>query len=202
MNRIKGTHIVLLIIILIALIWSVIKATSYGTWALEVTPAIIGILIIIFTYRRFRFTTLSYFIITVLAISMFIGGHYTYSKVPLFNWIKDEFHLHRNDYDRFGHFLKGFFTIVLREILLRKSCLHPSKWLIFITLSILLAISALYEIIEWLVAKILGRSAKDFLATQGDIWDSQWDMSLALLGGIIALLLLSRLHNRFLKKEE
>jgi putative membrane protein len=198
-NRIKMTHLILLIIVITAFTWSAIKAVDYFTWVLEVTPAILGILILLFSYHRFRFTTLSYVIITVLTIFMFIGGHYTYARVPLFNWIKDNFHLQRNEYDRFGHFAKGFFAIVVREILIRKSCLHPSKWLIFITLSIVLALSAIYEIIEWLVGEIVGRSAKDFLGTQGDVWDSEWDMSLAFLGGILCLLILSRLHNKLLK---
>lgn len=202
MKHIKISHFILLIIIILAFLWSVIHAYNYYTWTLEVAPAIAGILILVFTYHRFRFTTLCYIIVTILAILMFIGGHYTYAKVPFFSWIKDEFHWHRNNYDRFGHFAKGLFVIIIREILIRKSCLSPSKWLIFITLSITLAISALYEIVEWIVAKIVGRSAKQFLATQGDVWDSQWDMSATLIGAILSLLLLSYLHNRLLKKDE
>ncbi|MGE8205771.1 DUF2238 domain-containing protein [Heyndrickxia sp. NPDC080065] len=199
-NRIKVSHFILLLIIIGAFIWSSIKTTDYFTWVLEVSPVTIGLLILIFTYKRFRFTTLSYIIITVLSIFVFIGGHYIYERVPLFNWIKDVFHSHRNNYDRFGHFAKGFFAIIIREILIRTSCLQPSKWLIFITLSIVLAISSLYEILEWLASKIFGKSTKDFLGTQGDIWDSQWDMSLSLLGGILCLLILSKLHNKYLKK--
>ncbi|MBS4171759.1 DUF2238 domain-containing protein [Bacillus sp. FJAT-49736] len=198
--RINRIHLLLFSMIIIVFIWSSIKATDYFTWVLEVTPAVLGIFILVITYRKFPFTTLSYLIITILAIFMFIGGHYTYARVPLFHWFKEVLHTQRNEYDRFGHFAKGFFAIAIREILIRKSCLQPSKWLIFITLSFVLAISALYEIVEWLVAEILGRSAKDFLGTQGDVWDSEWDMSLSFLGGILCLILLSKLHNTFLKK--
>ncbi|HHT7238213.1 TPA: DUF2238 domain-containing protein, partial [Bacillus cereus] len=152
-------------------------------------------------YNKFRFTTLSYIIIAILAIIMFVGGHYTYSKVPFFNWIKDVFDLNRNHYDRFGHLIKGLFIIVIREILLRKTQLTKGPWLVTISISISLAIAALYEIIEWLAFKITkgGTVAKDFLGTQGDMWDAQWDMSLALVGSILALLTLSTLHNRLLK---
>jgi len=197
---INKIHVFLLLIIVVVFIWSSIKAVDYFTWFLEVTPAVLGILILLITYPKFHFTTLSYLIITLLAIFMFIGGHYTYARVPLFNWFKEVFHTQRNEYDRFGHFSKGFFAIVIREVLIRKSCLQPSKWLIIITLSFILAISALYEIIEWLASEVLGRSAKDFLGTQGDIWDSEWDMSLAFVGGMMCLLLLSSLHNKFPRK--
>ena len=201
MKNVKFSHFFLFIIIFIFLLWSVIQANDYFTWMLEVSPAVIGLLVLLFTYTRFRLTTLSYLIITILVVLMFIGGHYTYADVPLFSWLKGEFHLQRNNYDRFGHFAKGSFIIVIRELLLRNTCIKPSKWMICITLSIILAISAIYEIIEWLVAKIVGRSAKSFLATQGDVWDSQWDMSLTFIGAILSLLLLSKLHNRIMNKE-
>ncbi|WP_078410378.1 DUF2238 domain-containing protein [Priestia abyssalis] len=196
-------HLYLLLVVISVFIWSVIKPARYSTWALEVGPAIIGLIIVIAAYNKFRLTTLSYVIITILAVSMFVGGHYIYSKVPLFDWIKDVYDLKRNHYDRFGHLLKGLFAIVLREILLRKTELTKGPWLFTIVISMSLAISALYEIIEWLVSKITkgGRASKDFLGTQGDIWDTQWDMLWTLIGSIVALLLLSRLHDRLLKKE-
>ncbi|PEI69806.1 hypothetical protein CN674_22335 [Bacillus toyonensis] len=196
-------HLFLLLIVTTVFIWSVIKPTRYSSWAAEAIPAVLGLIIIIAIYNRFRFTTLSYIIIAILAIIMFIGGHYTYSKVPLFNWIKDVFDLNRNHYDRFGHLIKGLVTIVIREILLRKTQLTEGPWLVTISISISLAIAALYEIIEWLAFKIAkgGKAAKDFLGMQGDIWDAQWDMSLALVGSILALLTLSTLHNRLLKKK-
>ncbi|MCX2827239.1 DUF2238 domain-containing protein [Bacillus pseudomycoides] len=203
-DKSKMIHLFLLLIVTAVFIWSVIKPARYSTWAAEAIPAVLGLIIIIAIYNKFRFTTLSYIVIAILAIIMFIGGHYTYSKVPLFNWIKDVFDLNRNHYDRFGHLIKGLFTIVIREILLRKTQLTEGPWLVTISISISLAIAALYEIIEWLAFKITkgGTAAKDFLGTQGDMWDAQWDMSLALVGSILALLTLSKLHNRLLKKNE
>ncbi|MCU4759479.1 MULTISPECIES: DUF2238 domain-containing protein [unclassified Bacillus (in: firmicutes)] len=202
-DKSKMIHLFLLLIVTTVFIWSVIKPARYSSWAAEAIPAVLGLIIIIAIYNKFRFTTLSYIIIAILAIIMFIGGHYTYSKVPLFNWIKDAFDLNRNHYDRFGHLIKGFFTIVIREILLRKTQLSEGPWLVTISISTSLAIAALYEIIEWLAFKIAkgGKAAKDFLGMQGDIWDAQWDMSLALVGSILALLTLSTLHNRLLKKK-
>lgn len=203
-DKSKMIHLFLLLVVTAVFIWSVIKPARYSTWAAEAIPAVLGLIIIIAIYNKFRFTTLSYIIIAILAIIMFVGGHYTYSKVPLFNWIKDVFELNRNHYDRFGHLLKGLFTIVVREILLRKTQLTKGPWLVTISISISLAIAALYEIIEWIAFKITkgGTAAKDFLGTQGDVWDAQWDMSLALVGSSLALLTLSTLHNRLLKKNE
>ncbi|TQR18685.1 DUF2238 domain-containing protein [Psychrobacillus vulpis] len=191
----------LLIVVTIVFIWSVIKPAEYLSWLAEVIPAVVVIIILIATYHKFRLTTLSYLIIAILSILTFIGGHYTYSEVPLFNWIKEEFHLQRNNYDRFGHFLKGLAAIVVREILIRMTPLSKGAWLFSITTSITLAIAALYEIIEWLSTKVStgGRVSKDFLGMQGDKWDAQWDMSLALVGSILALIFFSKLHDKFLK---
>lgn len=196
-------HFILLLIVLAVFIWSAIKPVGYRIWTLEVLPAVIGLLVVITIYKKFQLTTLSYLIIAILSIFTFIGGHYTYSEVPFFDWIKDDFDFKRNHYDRFGHFLKGLLIIVIREILVRTSPLSKGKWLIFLSLSVSLAISALYEIIEWLVSVIThgGKASKDFLGTQGDIWDSQWDMSLTFAGSIIALILLSSLHNKYLLKK-
>ncbi|MBJ8055761.1 DUF2238 domain-containing protein [Bacillus cereus] len=203
-DKSKMIHLFLLLIVTAVFIWSVIKPARYSTWAAEAIPAVLGLIILIATYNKFRLTTLSYIIIAILAIIMFIGGHYTYSKVPLFNWIKDVFDLNRNHYDRFGHLIKGLFAIVIREILLRKTQLTEGPWLVTISISISLAIAALYEIIEWITFKITkeGTAAKDFLGMQGDIWDAQWDMSLAFVGSILGLLTLSTLHNRLLKRNE
>jgi len=195
-------HLFFFFVVLAVLIWSAIKPASYLTWVLEVSPAVVGLIIVIATYRRFQLTTLSYAIIMVLAISMFIGGHYIYSKVPLFNWMKETFHWQRNHYDRFGHLLKGLFAIVLREMVLRKTPLPKGGWLTTIVLSMSLAIAALYEIIEWLVGTLAkqGKAVKDFLGTQGDPWDTQWDMLLCFVGSILALLLLTNVHDKLLKK--
>ncbi|MEK3993516.1 DUF2238 domain-containing protein [Psychrobacillus sp. FSL K6-2365] len=195
-------HINLLIIVILVLIWSAINPLDYLDWLAEVSPGLVIIIILTLTYRNFRFTTLSYFIIVFLCILTFIGGHYTYSEVPLFNWIKEEFDLKRNHYDRMGHFFKGFSAIVVRELLLRLTPLSNGAWLFGITTSIILSIAALYEIIEWLSTKISkgGKAAKDFVGMQGDQWDAQWDMALAFTGCLIALLILSKWHNKLLKK--
>lgn len=201
-NKHRKIHVILLFIVLIIFIWSVIKPASYLDWLAEVSPAVVAIIIVVAIYNKFRFTTFSYIIIAILSILTFIGGHYTYSEVPLFNWIKEEFHLKRNDYDRFGHFLKGLMAIVIREILIRKTPLVKGAWLTGITISIMLAIAALYEIIEWLSTKFSKGSnvAKDFLGMQGDRWDAQWDMLSAFLGTILTLLLFTKLHDKLLKK--
>lgn len=201
-DKSTNVHLYLLIITIIVFIWSIIKPASYLDWMAEVSPAFIGIIIVVATYNKFRLTTLSYFIIAILSILMFIGGHYTYSKVPLFNWIKDVYDLKRNHYDRFGHLLKGLFSIVIRELLIRKTPLAQGPWLFGITTSISLAIASLYEIIEWIFSKVTkgGKTAKEFLGSQGDIWDAQWDMLFALVGSILALFILSKLHDRLLLK--
>jgi len=199
----KKLHFSLLLVVIIVFIWSVIKPATYLDWLAEVSPAVVVLIIVIATYNKFRFTTLSYFIIALLSILTFIGGHYTYSEVPLFNWIKDAFDLKRNNYDRFGHLLKGLSAIVVRELLLRHTQLTKGAWLFGITTSIVLAVAALYEIIEWLSTKISkgGEVSKDFLGMQGDKWDAQWDMSLALVGTILALLIFSKLHDKLLKNK-
>ena len=154
LEKISKVHIALLLVVTIIFIWSVIKPVSYLDWLAEVSPGVVILIIVIATYNKFRFTTLSYFIIAILSILTFIGGHYTYSEVPFFNWIQDEFDLQRNNYDRFGHFLKGLSAILIRELLLRKTQLTRGAWLFGITVSIVLAVAALYEIIEWLSTKI------------------------------------------------
>ena len=196
-------HVILLLIVVIIFVWSVIKPATYLDWFAEVSPAVVAIIIVVAIYNKFRFTTFSYVIIALLSILTFIGGHYTYAEVPLFNWIKEEFHLQRNNYDRFGHFLKGLMAIVIREILIRKTPLTKGAWLTGITISIMLAIAALYEIIEWLSTKVSkgGKGAKDFLGMQGDRWDAQWDMFLAFIGTILTLLLFTKFHDKLLKRQ-
>ena len=203
MNFDKGTklHISLLVVVIFVLIWSVIKPAVLWTWAAEAGPSVVALIIIILTYKKFRLTSLSYWIIALLSILTFIGGHYTYAEVPLFNWIKDEFNLQRNHYDRFGHFLKGLSAIVVREILIRNTSLTKGTWLFAISTSIVLAIAALYEIVEWLSTKLpyAKKATEDFLGMQGDEWDAQWDMSFALIGSILALIVFAKLHNLQLK---
>lgn len=203
LNNRRNIHLLLLLLVVVVFLWSAIKPAGYLIWIMEVILAIGGLGIAIATYKKFRLTTLSYLIISILSVIMFIGGHYTYDNVPFFNWIKDYFDQNRNNYDRFGHFLKGLFVIVIREILIRKTPLTKGMWLSTLALSVSVAIGALYEIMEWLIFKIYkgGKASKDFLGTQGDIWDTQWDMTCSFVGSMIALLILSSLHNRLLKKE-
>lgn len=184
-----------------ALIWSVIRPKDLFTWFLEVAPALAGAVILIATYRRFPFTSLAYVIMFLHALILIVGGHYTYAEMPLFNWIRDTFHLARNDYDRLGHFFQGFSpAIVSREVLLRASPLKRGGWLFFIVICICLAISATYELLEWRTSVAMGAAADAFLGTQGDPWDTQWDMTWALIGAVTALLLLSRRHDRYLDR--
>lgn len=199
----KRIHLVLLFIVIIVFIWSAIKPVSYYSWVLEVAPAVASIAVVLILYKKFRLTTLSYTIIAFVTILMFIGGHYIYSNVPLFDWLKDTWNLKRNHYDRFGHFMKGLIAIVIREILLRKTLLYKGRWLNGIVISMVLAIASLYEIVEWLFAMMTkgGRASKDFLGTQGDIWDTQWDMALSFAGSIIALIILTKMHDQLLKRE-
>jgi putative membrane protein len=205
LSRKKGSriHLLLILVVIAVLIWSLIKPEEgYRVWLLECSPSVIILIIFISRYNKFRFTTLSYVIISLLVILTFIGGHYSYAKVPLFNWLKDYFDLERNHYDRFGHFLKGLMLIVILEILLRKTTLVKSKTTQFIALCITLSIGAFYEIIEWLSTKIAkgGKVTENFLGMQGDIWDAQWDMSLLLVGSILSLLLFTKLLYRGLAK--
>lgn len=193
-------HIALLVSFIAIFIWSVINPKDLFTWFLEVLPAVIGLVVILLTYNRFRLTAPLYILIWIHAIILVIGGHYTYAEMPLFNWLRDTYGLARNYYDRVGHLAQGFIpAIIAREILLRKSPLKPGKMLSFIVVSICLAISASYEFIEWGVAEATGSAADAFLGTQGDVWDTQWDMFLALCGSILSLTLMSKLHDKYLK---
>jgi putative membrane protein len=181
--------------------WSAINPHDRITWWLEVLPVVIAAPLLLATARSFPLTTLVYWLIALHALILILGGHYTYARVPLGFWLQDALDLARNPYDRIGHIAQGFVpAIIAREILLRRSPLVPGKWLFFIVCSICLAISACYEFIEWWAALIGGGSAESFLGTQGDVWDTQWDMFLALNGAIAAQLLLSRVHDRQLAR--
>ena len=178
-------------------VWSAIKPHDYFTWFLEVFPVIIVLPLLIATYRKFPFTHLVYVLILLHAIILLVGGHYTYAEMPLFSWLRDYYSWDRNYYDRLGHVAQGFIpAIVTREILLRASPLRSGKWLFFLVVCVCLAASACYEFLEWWVALASGSDAVAFLATQGDIWDTQWDMFLALLGAISAQVLLAKLHDK------
>jgi putative membrane protein len=190
-------HAALLAVVAAALVWSAVRPYEYGTWLLEVLPVLVAIPLLALTYRRYRLTDLTYVLIAVHAIILVVGGHYTYARVPLGDWFRDTFELSRNHYDRLGHFAQGFVpAIIAREVLLRSSPLRRGRWLAFLVVSVCLAISASYEILEWQSAVWGGEAAGDFLGMQGDVWDAQKDMLLALIGAIAALLTLSRLHDR------
>jgi putative membrane protein len=183
----------------IVLIWSGIKPHDYFTWFLEVLPALIGLAILAATYKKFQFTEMAYWLMLIHAVILMVGGHYTYAKVPLFDWARDTFELCRNHYDKVGHFAQGFIpAIITREILIRNSPLKQGKWLSFIVVCICLAISAFYELIEWWVAVATGTAAEAFLGTQGYVWDTQSDMFLAFLGAICALAFLGNFHDKSL----
>jgi putative membrane protein len=179
------------------LIWSGINPKDQFTWLLEVIPAMIGLALIASTYKYFKLTSLLYFFILVHCIVLMIGGHYTYAEVPLFDNL---FGSERNNYDKVGHFFQGFVPALLaREILLRKHVVNGRGWLTLFVISVSLAFSAFYELIEWWVAVLTGENAEAFLGTQGYVWDTQSDMALALFGAICSLLLLSKLHDTQLK---
>jgi len=159
--------------------------------------------ILVATARRFPLTPLAYRLIFLHALILMVGGHYTYAKVPLGFWMEHALHLTRNNYDRIGHFAQGFVpAIIAREILLRRTPLTRGKWIFLLVTCVCLAISACYEFIEWGTAVIGGSSADAFLGTQGDVWDTQWDMFTALIGAIVAQLLLARVHDRQIRELE
>lgn len=184
-----------------ALIWSGINPKDQITWLLEVSPALIALPILFYTRSRFPLTTLVYVLILVHSLILMVGGHYTYAEVPFFNEMRGVLGFERNNYDKLGHFAQGFIpAIIAREILIRQHVISTRKWLAFMVVCICLAISAAYELLEWMVASLSEEAAEAFLGTQGYAWDTQSDMALALLGAIMALLLLRGMHDRQLEK--
>jgi len=185
------------------LLWSVVKPRDYFTWVLEVTPGVIGFIILAATYKRFRFTNFVYTLILIHCLILFVGGHYTYAEVPLFHWIKEWVQGTRNNYDKVGHFAQGFVpALVARELLLRLQVVKSKAWTGFFVVSIALAISALYELIEWWTALLSGESAEAFLGTQGYVWDTQSDMMWTLIGSVAAVVLFSKYHDLKMKSLE
>lgn len=188
---------VLLGLWLIALVASGIAPTDRLTWLMEVLPVMIAIPLLVATRRSFPLTPLLSRLIFLHGLILIVGGHYTYAEVPAGLWLKDALELSRNHYDRLGHFVQGFVPAILaREILLRVTPLRPGKMLFYLVASVALAFSAFFEMIEWWSAVVMGGQADAFLGTQGDIWDTQWDMFLAMIGAISAQLLLAGVHNR------
>jgi putative membrane protein len=188
---------VLLALVAAALVVSRIGPYDPVTWFLEILPVLIIAPVLVATHRKFPLTPLLYRLLFVHALILILGGHYTYARVPVGYWFQDMLDLSRNHYDRLGHFAQGFVpAILVREVLLRRSPLVRGKWLFFLTVSVCLAFSAFYEFTEWWAAVAGGEGAENFLGTQGDVWDTQWDMFLAFVGAITSQVILSRVHDR------
>ena len=187
----------LVALVLVVFVLSGIRPHDRFTWFMEVFPVLLGLPAVLLTHRRFPLTSLLWVLLAIHACILMLGGKYTYAEVPIGNWVRDTFGLARNHYDRVGHFAQGFVPAILaREILWRRSPLRGSRWLPFVVASICLAFSACYEFLEWWTALVTGEGATAFLGTQGDPWDTQWDMFLALVGAVTALLTLSAVHER------
>jgi putative membrane protein len=187
------------IAVAVALLVSGIGPYDRTTWWLEIFPILIVGPLLVVTARRFPLSALAYSLLALHAVILMVGGHYTYARVPLGFWVQDLLGLARNDYDRLGHFAQGFVpAIVVRELLLRTSPLRPGRWLFVLVTATCLAFSACYEFFEWWSALAGGHAADAFLGTQGDVWDTQWDMFTALIGAIVAQLTLARVHDRSL----
>jgi len=187
----------LIFLFILGLSISAINPHDYFTWFLEVFPAILGLIVLLFTYKSFKFTTLTYTLILIHCYILFIGGHYTYAEVPLFNWIKDVLSQSRNNYDKVGHFAQGFVpALIVRELFIRLQIIQRKSWIPFLTVCVCLSISVFYEFLEWFVAIQSGESGDSFLGTQGYVWDTQSDMLYAMIGAITMIVLLSRYQDK------
>jgi putative membrane protein len=203
LNRSAREPLILLGLTAVAMAVSAVHPYDWTTWLLEVAPILIGAPILIATWRRFPLTPLLYRLLFLHALILMLGGHYTYARVPLGFWVGELLGFARNHYDRLGHFAQGFVPAILaRELLLRRTPLQRGRWLFFLVTCVCLAFSATYEFIEWWSALIGGSGAEDFLGTQGDVWDTQWDMFLAMIGALTAQITLGRVHDRQLERLE
>lgn len=188
-------------VFLLVLVWSAIQPHDYPTWLLEVVPALIAAAVMLYTRSTFPLTRLVYILVLVHCVILIVGGHYTYAEVPLFDWIRDEFGQSRNNYDKLGHFVQGFVPVmVAREIVIRKKVFNSVRWRNFFIVCFCLAFSAFYEMIEWWVALLSAEAADSFLGTQGYVWDTQSDMGFALVGAMLGLLLLGRIHDQQMQR--
>ncbi len=188
----RRTPIILLVLLGLIFVWSAIGPHDYFTWFLEVLPALLGIGILWALYPTFAFSNFTYFVVFIQATILIVGGHYTYAENPTFNWLKEALSLDRNYYDRLGHFFQGFTpALIAREYLIRNFIVAKPRWLPFFVVCICLSASAFYEFFEWWVALYSGEAASAFLGTQGDVWDTQWDMFMALIGALTAVLFFS-----------
>lgn len=197
----RREQLALLAAVAVVLLWSGIRPHDRLTWWLEVTPVLLVVPLLLATARRFPLTRLLTSLIAVHAVILMVGGHYTYALVPAGAWVSELLGLARNHYDRLGHFAQGFVpAIAAREVLLRRTPLRVGGWLFLLVTSVCLAVSALYELVEWWAALAGGEEASAFLGTQGDVWDTQWDMFLCLCGALVAQLVLARIHDRQLAR--
>jgi putative membrane protein len=197
----RKIHLALLLLVAAVMVWSGWRPYDRFTWWLESSPGLAGLVLLLATYRRFPLTTFCYTLIALHICVLCVGGHYTYARVPLFDWLRPLFSWQRNNYDRLGHLMQGLVpAIIAREIIIRLEVVRRKKWIPFLVISICLAISAFYELIEWWTALLSGNAANDFLGSQGDVWDTQSDMFVALVGAVCALLFLSYFHNRGLRR--
>lgn len=197
----RKEQFLLLNALFVALLVSAIQPYDGLTWWLETFPVLLGLPVVLLSYKKFPLTPFSYRLLFIHALILIVGAHYTYARVPMGFWLQDWFDLSRNHYDRLGHLAQGFIPAILaREILIRRSALLVGKWLFFIVVCVCLAISAFYELIEWWVALAAQQGADEFLGSQGDIWDTQADMMMALIGAVLAQLLLARRHDKALAR--
>ena len=193
----RGEGLLLLALVGGVLLWSALAPIDRLTWAMEVVWVVVALPLLLALRQRFPLTRLLLWLLTVHALILIYGGQYTYSLTPLGDWARTSFDLQRNHYDRLGHFAQGFVPAILaRELLLRLTPLRPGGWLFYLVCAAALSFSAFFEMIEWWAALIMGGEADAYLATQGDIWDTQWDMFLALCGALLAQLALRRVHDR------
>jgi len=191
----------LVFLFLFGLIISGIQPHDYFTWFLEVFPAILGFIILVVTFQRFRFTYITYVFILIHSYILFVGGHYTYAEVPLFDWIKEVFQQSRNNYDKVGHFAQGFVpAMIIRELYTRINVAKSRNWTAFLTVCTCVMISVLYEFLEWAVAIGSGQSAEAFLGTQGYVWDTQSDMLYATIGAICMVFFIGKIQDREIAK--
>lgn len=196
-NALPRGLVLYLAVAAIGLVWSGIGPADRFTWILEVAPVVIGAAVLAPTARRFPLSPLLYGLLALHAVVLMVGGHWTYAEVPAGDWVRDALGFQRNPYDRLGHLFQGFVPAILaRELLLRTSPLRPGKWLFFLCVCAPLAFSAFYELLEWWAAAASGEAAESFLGTQGDVWDTQWDMFCALVGALLALVTLGGAHDR------
>jgi putative membrane protein len=193
-DTLQGLLLAMVLFVALALGWAP-KADRF-TWFMENLPVMIALPILVATHRRFPLTTLLCFLIAGHCVILMVGGYWTYAQVPVGNWVRATFHLARNPYDRLGHLAQGFVPVLLmREVLFRKGVLKPGRWAAVVLVLMVLGVSAAYELLEWQTAVWTGSSADAFLGGQGDPWDTQWDMACALMGGILALATLGRVHD-------